>query len=310
MSGRGADKAPRAKRGAPTAQTLEKRSRKKVDESQRADRHGFSRLFSTTPGAAASTGDEAEGAQAGTVHEESEHGRQTPGGGAPSGAHGSRADPEPRDAAARPPARTTCTSPGIGLDSESEDEDTDPEDDEPEQPIAGHVRRIYAAVYARLQVELDKKGPPTDNWLVRHLRANGWWLRAGCAALVDGTLVLEKGVRSAHFRVSVEPDAQAEVFYERDLLVCLPDEMWGMSLTCPSCGEADKVKVHGYSEQPARRIHDPFQDFDVMGRRHCCTRCYQVQGGRGEGEGGGAFVTARQQRALVRYAGSPQPTHP
>jgi hypothetical protein len=61
-----------------------------------------------------------------------------------------------------------------------------------------------------------------------------------------------------------DPLARADVFYDRDLLVCFPDEMWSMSLTCPRCGQNDSVKVHGWSEQPARRVRDMFKDFDLM----------------------------------------------
>lgn len=304
MSTRGADKAQRAARGPPSERTISKRAQKKADASRRADQQGFSQLFggASSAAAASSRGAEAAGAPAGAEQGENVRESSAPDNGAPS--EGPRANEAPRPEAARQRRSSAPHSADMGLDadSDSEGDESDPGEDEPEPPAAGR-QQLYAAIYSRLQVELAKKGPATDKWLIKHLKANGWWLRAGCVALVAGALVLRKGTRSAQYRVIDEPDAQADIFYERDLQVCMPDAMWGMSIACPSCGEADQTKVHGYSEQPARRVQDFFKDFDVMGRRHCCNRCHQVRTGQGEGRG-----DAWSANALVERPPRPRPS--
>lgn len=282
---RGADAAPRAPRGAPSTATKHKRADKKKEATRKAAKKGYNNLFLDAAGAQESTTSAAAaGANAGApeagegddavrlghlpaVEEPAEH--ELPPGDTPPG--GTRARP-PR---ARPPR----AGPDLGLDSEDDDDDDDAEVDEAE-PTGGHSQRAHAAVASRLQIELAKKGTATDVWLLRHLRRNGWWLRAGSVELdAAGALVkVNQGQQSPHYRMIDDPQAQADVFYDRDLLVCLPDEMWGMDLTCPSCGATDGVKVHGWSTQPARRVKDIFKDYDVMGRRHCCNHCLKVWG--------------------------------
>ena len=296
MTTRGADRAPRTRRGPPTEATKQARVDVRKAKAQRCNQQGFQNLFSgagrssSRPSSAAPAAvDTDSGAPAAGGGEETT--QQGPG---PNPAEPAEQERPPQQsppcrAARAPPPRAAPraaprSAPDLGVDSEDEDEDTD---DEAEEPLNGHSQQLYAAVSRRLQLELSKRGHVTDNWLLQHLRVSGWWLRAGCVTLdATGALVLRRGEQSGHYRLITDPRAQADVFYDRDLLVCMPDEMWGMTLKCPSCGEGDQVKVHGYSEQPARRVKDIGRDFDVMGRRHCCNRCYQVRGGDSGWESG------------------------
>jgi hypothetical protein len=64
-------------------------------------------------------------------------------------------------------------------DSEEEDDEaTDDSRDDTTQGEVGHCRRLHQAIADRIAEETDKS-TSTDDWLLRYLRSNGWWVRAG-----------------------------------------------------------------------------------------------------------------------------------
>lgn len=76
--------------------------------------------------------------------------------------------------------------------------------------------KIYAhKIYARLRDELSR-GKSTDNWLLRQLRENGWWVRAKEAPDV-----------MAGLHADSDPSGWPDPFYLRDIFVWMPDERWG-----------------------------------------------------------------------------------
>jgi len=156
--------------------------------------------------------------------------------------------------------------------SDSEVEDNEEVDEEGFQTWEG---RLHAAVTERLAAETDRSRL-TDCWLLRHLSANGWWLRAGAVNIDQhGQLKLSDGACDPHYRMFKDMSQEASTFYEVDTQVVLPDLMWGCRLSCPTCGCDDETKVHSHA-MPVRRVQDLHQDYNIFGRRHACNRCQKV----------------------------------
>ena len=103
-----------------------------------------------------------------------------------------------------------------------------------------HARKIIE----RLRLELSKTGPAVDQWLLRKLRGNGWWLRASCARDV-----------LAGMPASSDPESWPEPFYMRDIYVHLPHVRWGEMPTCPTCLSSSDVRPADFLlDQPTRRF--------------------------------------------------------
>ena len=141
----------------------------------------------------------------------------------------------------RPGENVTCE--GIGGDEDGAlDDDEEGALDKAES--SNCVMKIYARkILARLRDELSHKSA-TDNWLLRTLQNNGWWLRAKNARDV-----------MANLSAGSDPALWAEPFYHRDIYVWLPDMRWGEMPTCPTCGSNHDVHVHDY------RLHKPTRRF-------------------------------------------------
>ena len=104
------------------------------------------------------------------------------------------------------------------------------------------MQRYARKILERLRTELSK-GSATDDWLLRKLRENGWWLRTADAR--DQLLKLS---------ASSDPAGWLDPFYLRDIFVWLPDIRWGEMPTCPRCLSNADVHVHDYQlKQPTRR---------------------------------------------------------
>ncbi|KAL1523025.1 hypothetical protein AB1Y20_017987 [Prymnesium parvum] len=107
--------------------------------------------------------------------------------------------------------------------SDSEVEDNEEVDEEGFQTWEG---RLHAAVTERLAAETDRSRL-TDCWLLRHLSANGWWLRAGAVNIDQhGQLKLSDGACDPHYRMFKDMSQEASTFYEVDTQVVLPDLMY------------------------------------------------------------------------------------
>lgn len=86
------------------------------------------------------------------------------------------------------------------------------------------IQKYARTILERLRKELSSSAV-TDNWLLRKLSEDGWWLRAKCAADV-----------MANLSASSDPATWPEPFYIRDIFVWLPEERWGEVPACPTCG--------------------------------------------------------------------------
>ena len=100
-------------------------------------------------------------------------------------------------AASRPPCPPLRRSPRVAAsagelpiedsdDSEGNDSDDEEEATGDESSDAATVgepqRRLHQAIADRLALETNRGNKCTDNWLLRYLRANGWWVRGRCNA--------------------------------------------------------------------------------------------------------------------------------
>jgi hypothetical protein len=156
---------------------------------------------------------------------------------APTVGSGSAARGEPLE---RPGENVTCED--IGDEDGALDDDEEGALDKAE--ASNSVMQMYARkILARLRDELSHQSA-TDDWLLRILQNNGWWLRAKNARDV-----------MANLSAGSDPALWAEPFYHRDIFVWLPDMRWGEMPTCPTCGSNHDVHVHDY------RLHKPTRRF-------------------------------------------------
>ena len=106
--------------------------------------------------------------------------------------------------------------------------------------------KVYArTILERLRKELSSSSA-TDNWLLRKLKAEGWWLRAQCAGDV-----------MAQLDAASDPASWPEPFYIRDIFVWLPESRWGEIPTCPTCDSDNDIHPHDFQMDHTTRRKVP-----------------------------------------------------
>ena len=257
--GQGTDKAPRSRRlksAAEKAVTAASKVAQKAATAAMA-KQVFVASLSSGHGATSSAcppaqelGEDhrSDGTAAGGIHSQPPANVQDGGGeqqaadvepAAPTGAGtapGGEQQPPPKPAAPRPAEApgddVTCVDIG---EKDGALDGMEPEDS---------AMKIYSKkIMERLRKELSTKGAATDNWLLRKLRENGWWLRAANAR---DTMMI--------FSASRDPSGWANPFYLRDIYIWLPDERWDEMPACPRCHSKTEVHRHDFFlTQPTRR---------------------------------------------------------
>eukprot|EP00978_Attheya_sp_CCMP212_P039681 scaffold208649_cov24-Attheya_sp.AAC.2 len=153
------------------------------------------------------------------------------------------------------------------IDNVSDDTMTAADDDAGIQRPSAVMQTYLKAVQGRLKLETSGNatgqclnGNGTWLMLMEHLKGNDWWLRKEKAQWVCGKL---------HVQFS-EPE------YYRDILIWLPDVLWG-AVALPSCGQCKtngNVSPHAYrTNHFARRIISLSTCYYTMSWRYICHKC-------------------------------------
>eukprot|EP00956_Cyclotella_meneghiniana_P017776 scaffold29226_cov58-Cyclotella_meneghiniana.AAC.5 len=153
------------------------------------------------------------------------------------------------------------------IDNERMMESTD--DNEPclQQGENKGVQQEYVkAVQLRLRDEVNTQSTKCkDKWLVRHLTANGWWIRKENAPCIAKKLNLKISYAA----------------YYRDVYVWLPDIRWDNDETncmpcCPSCKSNEHVGNNGFRDNHfGRLIIGVKENYYTISRRYICYACQQ-----------------------------------
>ena len=132
--------------------------------------------------------------------------------------------------------------------------------------VESTMREYARDILKRLRLELkddfdDKKDG--SRWLLKELKANGWWIYA-------------KHARSMMEQLSAssDPTKWADPFYYRDIFVFIPDVRWpDEQMRCPRC-KSSRIGLHDYQlGHPSRSCTDLFSTVHLMGRRYSCHEC-------------------------------------
>jgi hypothetical protein len=148
-------------------------------------------------------------------------------------------------------------------DSDDDGSDSNDESDEDEDQYSkrSSVMMDYMnAVQARLSFECNTKKTtgPNQNFLLKFLTENNFWLRREKCFDVCQML-------------NINPSLSG---YYRDILVWIPDEQHQIKLPCPTCHSCEHTAVHGYNTKSvARRIIGMNNNYYIMTRRYICHAC-------------------------------------
>ena len=118
----------------------------------------------------------------------------------------------------------------VNANLDIDDEDIDNGFNDDDEPCLQHgenkgVQQEYVkAIQMRLRDEVNTQSTKCkDQWLVRHLRANGWWIRKENALFIAGKLNLKKSYAAYYRDVYVWlPDIR----WEDDVTSCMPYSRW------------------------------------------------------------------------------------
>jgi len=94
------------------------------------------------------------------------------------------------------------------LDFDEEEAGKKKSDDSPDDLLPGIQQKYVEAIQKRLQSEVSEDNKSVNNWLLDHLKENGWWIRMVKAHWVAKKLGLKRG----------------PIAFYRDVYVWLPDK--------------------------------------------------------------------------------------
>ena len=131
----------------------------------------------------------------------------------------------------------------------------------------GVQQEYVKAIQMRLRDEVSTQSTICkDKWLVRHLKANGWWIRKENAISIAKKLKLKISLTA----------------YYRDVYVWLPDIRWDDDGTnckpcCPSCKSNENVGNNGFRDNHfGRLVIGLKENYYVISRRYICYSCQRV----------------------------------
>ena len=272
--GHGKDATPRTRRKQTLAETEKKaRQKRKQTASQelgrraneQAARQQFVQQLSDAPPEQATAAPEA--AADASPDEQGTNADQ-------GGDEGGRQQPAAESTAAESPhPRRAVRYEDVSVTEEDELEGDDDDDDEGtsskvESPMTEYARGILKRLRLELKDGFDDKND--SRWLLKELKANGWWIYAAHARSTMEQL-----------SASSDPTKWPDPFYYRDIFVFLPDVRWpDEQIRCPRC-KSSRTGLHDYQlGHPSRSCTDLFSSVHLMGRRHICHECHDKYAAR------------------------------
>ncbi len=141
----------------------------------------------------------------------------------------------------------------------TEEQNMDDDDEESQQDDAylGVQQEYVKAIQLRIKEEVNQNANTANQWVLEHLKGNGWWIRKENSHQFAKRLGLKKSY-----------DA-----YYRDVYIWLPDVRWENCMPCcPSCRSNEHVVNHGFRENHFGRVIVGMKEMYYIISR--CYRCY------------------------------------
>ena len=164
---------------------------------------------------------------------------------------------------------------GDDLDDEIEAEADDDKVAKKPRPTKRGIQQDYMrAIHDRLKCESGEKTNGLEaKWMLTYLKENNWWVRKEHALQIVQKLKSKQHSPSTYKNVSILKHNKA---YYRDILVWIPDMMWGgiCKPPCPTCKSDKDVSSWGFnSDHVARLVIGLKENYYVMTRRYKCSGC-------------------------------------